>query len=96
MKLQARLAECEGTVENLNTKLIMLEKSKSQLQEIYSKQFLYNLFQLKKINKAVFFWYLLKSDLSSAGFSTRVHWTSQFLQGTRNTQPCLTGHPLEK
>ena len=33
MKLQARLAECEGTVENLNTKLVMLEKSKSQLQE---------------------------------------------------------------
>jgi len=33
MKLQARLAECEGTVENLNSKLVMLEKSKSQLQE---------------------------------------------------------------
>ena len=33
MKLQARLAECEGTVENLNTKLVQLEKSKSQLQE---------------------------------------------------------------
>ena len=33
MKLQARLAECEGTVENLNTKLVQLEKSKNQLQE---------------------------------------------------------------
>jgi len=33
MKLQARLAECEGTVENLNTKLVNLEKSKAQLQE---------------------------------------------------------------
>ena len=32
MKLQARLAECEGTVDNLNTKLVMLEKSKAQLQ----------------------------------------------------------------
>ena len=32
MKLQARLAECEGTVENLNNKLISLEKSKAQLQ----------------------------------------------------------------
>ena len=33
LKLQARLAECEGTVENLNTKLIQLEKSKAQLQQ---------------------------------------------------------------
>merc|ERR1712228_393229 len=33
MKLQARLAECEGTVENLNTKLVNLEKSKTHLQE---------------------------------------------------------------
>merc|ERR1712165_616462 len=32
MKLQARLAECEGTVENLNGKLIQLEKSKQKLQ----------------------------------------------------------------
>merc|ERR1719204_2342150 len=33
MKLQARLAECEGTVENLNSKLINLEKHKATLQE---------------------------------------------------------------
>jgi hypothetical protein len=33
LKLQARLAECEGTVENLNTKLIQLEKSKAHLQQ---------------------------------------------------------------
>jgi uncharacterized coiled-coil protein SlyX len=33
LKLQARLAECEGTVENLNTKLVQLEKSKSLLQQ---------------------------------------------------------------
>ena len=32
MKLQARLAECEGTVENLNSKLMQLEKSKAQIQ----------------------------------------------------------------
>ena len=23
-----------------------------------------------------------------------VHWASHFLQGNRNTQPCLTGHPV--
>ena len=34
MKLQARLAECQGTVENLNSKLIQLEKSKAQIQVI--------------------------------------------------------------
>ena len=33
LKLQARLAECEGTVENLNGKLIQLEKSKQKLQQ---------------------------------------------------------------
>merc|ERR1719158_58115 len=33
MKLQARLAECEVTVESLNSKLMQLEKSKAQLQE---------------------------------------------------------------
>ena len=32
-KLQARLAECEGTVENLNSKLMQLEKSKAALQQ---------------------------------------------------------------
>merc|ERR1712098_903276 len=33
MKLQARPAECEGTVENLNSKLVNLEKHKTHLQE---------------------------------------------------------------
>ena len=38
MKLQARLAECQGTVENLNSKLIQLEKSKAQIQVIQNKE----------------------------------------------------------
>ena len=25
-----------------------------------------------------------------------VHWTSQFLQGARKTQPCLTGHHVQQ
>ena len=25
---------------------------------------------------------------------TPVHWTNQFLQGTRKTRPCLTGYPV--
>ena len=33
-----------------------------------------------------------KSDFSSVRYCTPVHWTSRFLQGTINTQPCLTGH----
>ena len=32
LKLQARLAECESTVDNLGTKLDNLEKSKAKLQ----------------------------------------------------------------
>ena len=50
---------------------------------------------------AVFFWYLVKSDLSIVRYCTHIHWTSHFLQGTRKTEPCLTGHsvperPVEK
>merc|ERR1712038_739244 len=33
LKLQARLAECEGTMGNLNGKLMSLEKAKMQLQK---------------------------------------------------------------
>ena len=46
------------------------------------------------MNMAVFFWYLVKSDLSSVGYCTRVHWTSHFLQGTRNPRSCITCHPV--
>ena len=44
-------------------------------------------------NMAVFFWYFIKSDLSSVRYCTRLHWTSNFFQGTRKTRPCLTGYP---
>ena len=37
------------------------------------------------------FWYLVKSDLR---YCTRVLWTSHFLQGTKITLPCITGHPV--
>ena len=40
---------------------------------------------------AVFFWYLGKSDLSSVSVYSSVHWKRQFLQGARNTRPCVTG-----
>ena len=40
------------------------------------------------------FWYLVKSDLSSVRYCTRVHWTSHVLQDPRNTRPCLAGHPV--
>ena len=43
---------------------------------------------------AVFFFYLVKSDLSSVHYCTRVQWTNQFLQGTRKTRPYITGHPV--
>ena len=44
---------------------------------------------------AVFFWYRVKSDLFSVRYCTSVHW-SHFVQGTRKTRPCLTGHPVGK
>ena len=42
----------------------------------------------------VFIWYLVKSDLSYVGYCTRVHWTSHFLQVTRNTGPCIICKPV--
>ena len=42
----------------------------------------------------VFLWYLVKIDLSSVGYCTRVHWSSYFLQGTINTWLCITRHPV--
>ena len=35
-----------------------------------------------------------KSDLSSVHVYSGVHLTSHFLQGTRKTWPCLTGHSV--
>ena len=47
-----------------------------------------------QLNMAVFIWYFVKSDLSSVGCYTRVHWTSYFFTiGTINKRPCITGHP---
>ena len=43
---------------------------------------------------AVFFCYLVISDLSSIRYYTHVHWTSHVSQGTRKIWPCLTGHPV--
>ena len=32
----------------------------------------------------------------SVRYSLCLHWTSHFLQGTRNTRPCISGHPVWK
>ena len=55
---------------------------------------LMSLVQPDQINMAVFFWQLVKSDLSSLYVYSSVHWTIHFLQGSRNTRPCITGHPV--
>ena len=39
-------------------------------------------------------WYLVKNDMFSAYVNSSVHWTSNFLQGTRTTRPCLSGYPV--
>ena len=36
----------------------------------------------------------VQGDLSSIYVYSSLHWTSHFLQGTRKTRPCLTGHPV--
>ena len=43
-----------------------------------------------------FFWYLVKGELASVRYYIPVYWTSHFLQGSRNTRPCKTGHPACK
>ena len=51
--------------------------------------------QCHQLYMTVFFWYLVESDLSSVHVYRSVHWTSHFLQGTKNTamiywQPCMS------
>ena len=48
--------------------------------------------QHDQTNMAGFFWYLLKSDLSSVRYCKHVNLTSHVL--TRNTRPCITRHPV--
>ena len=52
--------------------------------------------QPDQINMAVLFWYLVKR-YASVRFCT-VAYTGQvtLLQGTGNTRPCLTGHPVDR
>ena len=38
--------------------------------------------------------YLTSSLFNRFSCAGRVHWTSHFLQGNRNTTPCITGHPV--
>ena len=45
---------------------------------------------------AVFFWYLVKIDLSSVHYCTRAHGPSHCFQGNRKSWPYLTGHPVPK
>ena len=42
----------------------------------------------------LFFWYLVKIDFSSVCYCTRVHWTSNFLQGIRKKRRYITGDPV--
>ena len=42
----------------------------------------------------MFFFYLVKSYLSNVRYCTQINLTSHFLQGTRNTWPFPTGHPV--
>ena len=53
------------------------------------------LIQGDQLNMALFFWYHVKVTYPVYA-TTRVHWTSLFLQGTRKIWPCLTGHPVLK
>ena len=36
----------------------------------------------------------VQCPLSSVSYCTRIHLTSHFIQGARNTRPCITGHPI--
>ena len=52
------------------------------------------LVQGDQLNMAMIFCYLGNSDLARVHVYSSVHWTSQFLLGTRKTRPCLIGHPV--
>ena len=52
---------------------------------------MYFLLQSDQLNTAVYFWYFVKSDLSSVQMYSSAHWASHLLHGTRKTRPCLSG-----
>ena len=42
----------------------------------------------------VFHVYLIKSELTNVHVYSSLHWTSNILQDTRKTLPCLNGYPV--
>ena len=49
-----------------------------------------------QLNKAVLFWYLVKSDLFIVHVYSSLSLDKHFFQRTRKTRPCLTGHPVDE
>ena len=67
------------------------------LNGLFELSTLYNV-QPDHINVAVLFWHSKKSGVSYVRYCkcTRIHGPSHFLQSTRNTRPCITGHPVDR
>merc|ERR1719225_1525331 len=63
LKLQARLAESEGTMENLNSKLMVLEKAKLQVTKDI-EDMVHRVDQVKMMDKVIAEW-KVKADVTS-------------------------------
>ena len=58
--------------------------------DMYIVQLHGHFIQGDQLSMAVYFWYLVKIDLSRVHVYNSIHWTSHFLKGTRKIRPCLS------
>ena len=67
----------------LCVEILELNEEKSLLRRLL-KRFGFNFVQGDQLNIAVFFWYLVKSDLSNVRYCACVHLTSRFSKEPEN------------
>ena len=72
------------------SEFILNKRAESNFEAVKNKV------QHDQIDMAVYFRHRVKVTFSSVVYLTSVHWTSHFIQGKRNTQPCITGHPIQQ
>ena len=57
-------------------------------------KYTYSYIQGDQLNLAVFFWYLVKNDLSSLHVCSKYTGQVPFYKVPEKTRPCLTGNPV--
>ena len=86
------LKDCETSCSCCNKKKLQIINFRRQVWEWWTWPWnlpvlVISIMQPDQVNMVVMFWYLVQSDAS-------VRTASHPIQGTRNTRPCLTSHPV--